>query len=51
VKLAEGSSNPTGAMAILDDVPENPLLVLGMSGGTLLVMSQTYDDSEGYAWD
>ena len=51
VKLADsGANQPTGAMAILDDVPENPLLVLGMSGGTLLIMARSYD-SEGYTWD
>jgi len=54
VKLADfvsgGSEQPTGAVVILDEIFEKPLIVLGMSGGTLLTLGRTFD-SEGYTWD
>lgn len=54
LKLADvmtgSSEQPTGAMVILDDKQDKPLVVLGMSGGTLLVMARKFD-LEGYTWD
>lgn len=54
IKLTDfvsGSSElPTGAIAVLDDDATSPLICLGMSGGTLLVLKRKYD-LEGYSWD
>lgn len=48
--VAGQSEQPTGAITVLDDHEESPLVVLGMSGGTLLVLGRTFD-SDGYTWD
>lgn len=43
------SEQPTGALVVLDDNPEQPLVVVGMSGGTLLVLKRELDE-DGYTW-
>lgn len=53
LKLADatfgGSEQPTGALVVLEDNADNPLVLLGMSGGTLLTLVRQFDD-DGYTW-
>jgi hypothetical protein len=53
LKLADdtfgSSEQPTGALVVLEDNADNPLVLLGMSGGTLLTMVRKFDDN-GYNW-
>ena len=41
--------HPTGAMVVLEENVDNPLVLLGMSGGTLLTMAREFDEN-GYTW-
>jgi hypothetical protein len=43
------SEQPTGAIVVLEDNVDNPLVLLGMSGGTILTMARQFDDN-GYTW-
>lgn len=47
--VAASSEQPTGAIAVLDEIYADPLVVLGLSGGTLLILKRKFD-SEGYTW-
>lgn len=53
LKLADvtiGScEHPTGAMVVIEENVDNPLVLLGMSGGTLLTMARAFDEN-GYTW-
>lgn len=50
IKLADVGlgEQPTGSISVLED-SVSPLVLLGMSGGTLLVMAREFDEG-GYTW-